>query len=173
VSLHQELCPVVLSHGAAARCRFAFQQPSSRATRTLRFLPFFIRGISLGGFHKVARRPTDYGARARAGGTCLVAVLHVASVIGCWGRAAGAASLRTAPDAPPPHTPGDASRIQNIIHKTPTQLPTYNDASRTRRTPPTLDDASRMQYRHRTCATSPGPGPIVSAILQNSTNTDV
>jgi hypothetical protein len=36
----------------------------------------------------------DYGARARAGGTCLVAVLHAASVIGCWGRAAGAASLR-------------------------------------------------------------------------------
>jgi len=32
-----------------------------------------------------------YGARARAGGTCLVAVL--ASVIGCWGRAAGAASV--------------------------------------------------------------------------------
>ena len=46
-----------------------------------------------------ARRPTDYGARARAGGTCLVAVLHAASVIGCWRRAAGAASLRTAPDA--------------------------------------------------------------------------
>jgi len=37
-----------------------------------------------------------------------------------------------APDAPPP-TPDDASRIQNI-HKTPTQLPTYNNASRTRRT---------------------------------------
>ena len=34
-------------------------------------------------------------------------------------------------------------------------------ASRTRRTPPTPDDASRMQYRHKTCATSPGPGPIV------------
>jgi len=50
-----------------------------------------------------ARRPTDYGARTRAGGTCLVAVLHAASVIGCWGRAAGAASLRTAPDAPPPN----------------------------------------------------------------------
>jgi len=31
----------------------------------------------------------------------------------------------------------------------------------TRRTPPTPDDASRMQYRHKTCATSPGPGPIV------------
>ena len=30
----------------------------------------------------------NYGARARAGGTCLVAVLHAASVIGCWGRAA-------------------------------------------------------------------------------------
>ena len=109
-----------------------------------------------------ARRPTDYGARARAGGTCLVAVLHAASVIGCWRRAAGAASLRTAPDArcTPPPTPDDASRIQNI-HKTPTQLPTYNDASRTRRTPPPPDDASRMQSRHKTCATSPGPGPIV------------
>jgi len=35
----------------------------------------------------------NYGARARAGGTCLVAVLHAASVIGCWGRAAGAASV--------------------------------------------------------------------------------
>ena len=34
-----------------------------------------------------------YRARARAGGTCLVAVLHAASVIGCWGRAAGAASI--------------------------------------------------------------------------------
>jgi len=34
-----------------------------------------------------------YGARARAGGTCLVAVLHAASVIGCWGRAAGATSV--------------------------------------------------------------------------------
>jgi len=53
---------------------------------------------------RAARRPTDYGARARAGGTGLVAVLHAASVIGCWGRAADAASLRTAPDAPPPHT---------------------------------------------------------------------
>ena len=52
---------------------------------------------------RAARRPTDYGAKARAGGTCLVAVLHAASVIGCWERAAGAASLRTAPDAPHPH----------------------------------------------------------------------
>ena len=34
-----------------------------------------------------------YGARARAGGTCLVAVLHAASVIGCWGHAAGAVSI--------------------------------------------------------------------------------
>ena len=34
-------------------------------------------------------------------------------------------------------------------------------ASRTRRTPPTPDDASRMQYSHTTRATSPGPGPIV------------
>jgi len=33
------------------------------------------------------------GARARAGGTCLVAVLHAASVIGCWGCATGAASV--------------------------------------------------------------------------------
>jgi len=38
---------------------------------------------------RAARRPTDYRARARAGGTCLVAVLHAASVIVCWGRAAG------------------------------------------------------------------------------------
>jgi len=60
-----------------------------------------------------------------------------------------------------PPTPDDASRIQNIIHKTPTQLPAYNNASRTRRTPPTPDDASRMQYSHTTRATSPGPGPIV------------
>ena len=57
---------------------------------------------------RAARRSsaTDYGARARAGGTCLVAVLHAASVIGCWRRAAVAASLRTAPDArcaPPTH----------------------------------------------------------------------
>jgi len=90
--------------------------------------------------------------------------LHAASVIGCWRRAAGAASLRTAPDArctPPTHLmTDDASRIQNIIHKTPTQLPTYNNAGRTRRTPPTPDDASRGQYRHKTCATFPGPGPI-------------
>ena len=88
----------------------------------------------------------------------------------CWRRAAGAASLRTAPDArcTPPNTPHDASRIQNIIHKTPTQLPTHNNASRTRRTPPTPDDASRMQYRHKTCATSPGPGPIVYYIFINT-----
>jgi len=38
-------------------------------------------------------RILDYGARARAGGTCLVAVLHAASVIGCWGCATGAASV--------------------------------------------------------------------------------
>ena len=61
----------------------------------------------------------------------------------------------------PPHTPDDASRIQNIIHKTQTQLPTYNNDRRTRRTPPTPDDASRMRYRNKTCATSPGPGPTV------------
>ena len=35
----------------------------------------------------------NYGVRAKAGGTCLVAVLHAASVIGCWGHAAGAASV--------------------------------------------------------------------------------
>ena len=35
-----------------------------------------------------------YGARARAVGTCFVAVLHAASVvIGCWGCATGAASV--------------------------------------------------------------------------------
>jgi len=34
-----------------------------------------------------------FGARAKAGGTCLVAVLHAASVIGCWGCAMGAASV--------------------------------------------------------------------------------
>ena len=61
-------------------------------------------------------RYNNYGARARAGGTCLVAVLHAASVIGCWGRAAGAASMRLAssgvggcigcrPKASPPHAP--------------------------------------------------------------------
>jgi len=53
--------------------------------------------------------------------------------------------------------------IQNI-HKTPTQLPTYSDvsdASRTRRVPPTPDDASLMQYNHTTHTTSPGPGPIL------------
>ena len=44
-----------------------------------------------------------WGQQARAGGMCLVAVLHAASVIGCWGCATGAACLRTAPDAPP-HT---------------------------------------------------------------------
>ena len=37
-------------------------------------------------------------------------------------------------------------------------------ASRTRRTPPTPDDASRMQYSHKTRATSPGPGPIVTVL---------
>ena len=34
-------------------------------------------------------------------------------------------------------------------------------ASRTLRTPPTPDDASRMQYSQKTRATSPGPDPIV------------
>ena len=56
---------------------------------------------------RAARRSsdTDYGARARAGGTCLVAVLHAASDNGCWRRAAGEASLQTAPDARcTPHT---------------------------------------------------------------------
>jgi len=67
---------------------------------------------------RAARRPTDYGARARAGGTCLLAVLHAASVIGCWGRAAGAASLRTAPDAPPPHLMMlAASRTSSTRHR--------------------------------------------------------
>ena len=62
----------------------------------------------------------------------------------------------------PPHTPDDASRIQqNIIHKTPTQLPTYSNASRTRRTPPTPDDASRMQYRHKTCQPWPWPHSLL------------
>ena len=36
-----------------------------------------------------------------------------------------------------------------------THLPTYNNASRTRRTPPTPDDASRMQYRHEVRLTPP------------------
>ena len=100
---------------------------------------------------RAARRPTDYGARARAGGTCLVAVLHAASVIGCWGRATGAASLRTAPDAPPPHLNLmmlAASRIQNIIHKTPTQLPTYNNASRARPQHPMTLAACNTATRH-------------------------
>jgi len=67
---------------------------------------------------RAAHRPTKYGARARAGGTCLVAVLHAASVIGCWGRAAGAASLRTAPDAPPPHLMMlAASRTSSTRHR--------------------------------------------------------
>ena len=67
---------------------------------------------------RAAHRPTDYGARARAGGTCLVAVLHAASVIGCWGRAAGAVSLRTAPDAPPPHLMMlAASRTSSTRHR--------------------------------------------------------
>jgi len=114
---------------------------------------------------RAARRSsaTDYRARARAGGTCLVAVLHAASVIGCWRRAAGAASLRTAPDArctPPTHLMMHPEHHpQDTDTASSGQLPTYNNASRTRRTPPTPDDASRMQYRHKTCATSPGPGP--------------
>ena len=69
---------------------------------------------------RVARRSsaTDYGARARAGGTCLVAVLHAASVTGCWRRAAGAASLRMAPDAPPPHLMMlAASRTSSTRHR--------------------------------------------------------
>ena len=58
---------------------------------------------------RAARRPTDYGARARAGGThvscgCIAHAPSV-SVIGCWGCAAGVASVmqRTAPDAHTPH----------------------------------------------------------------------
>jgi len=70
---------------------------------------------------RAARRPTDYGARARAGGTCLVAVLHAASVIGCWRRAAAAASLWTAPDArctPPTHLMMlAASRTSSTRHR--------------------------------------------------------
>ena len=111
---------------------------------------------------RAARRPTAYGARARAGGTCLVAVLHAASVIGCWRRAAGAASLRTAPDAPPPHLmmlAASRTRTSSTRHRH-SWLPTYNNASRTRRTPPTPDDASRMQYRHnKTMCHQPWPWP--------------
>ena len=44
------------------------------------------------------------------------------------------------------------------VHRVPSEGYSY---SRTRRTPPTPDDASRMQYSHKTRATSPGPGPIV------------
>ena len=44
-------------------------------------------------------------------------------------------------------------------------MPSETKASRTRRTPPTPDDASRMQYSHTTRATSPGPGPIVYIII--------
>ena len=46
-------------------------------------------------------------------------------------------------------------------------------ASRTRRTRPTPDDASRMQYRHQTCATSPGPGPIVRWPTRNAARSAV
>ena len=68
----------------------------------------------------------DYGARARAGGTCLVAVLHTASVIWWW---------LAAPIEHPQH-------------------PIWLAAGLT-----------RMQYRHKTCATSPGPGPIDSKYI--------
>ena len=70
---------------------------------------------------RAARRPTDYGARARAGGTCLVAVLHAASVIGCWGCATGARvrlAFGRAPDAPPPHLMMlAASRTSSTRHR--------------------------------------------------------
>jgi len=74
-----------------------------------------------------------------------------------WGCATGAASLRTAPDMHPP-TPDDlmmlaasrtSTRHRHSYQHTIT-LPTYNNASRTRHTPPTPDDASRMQYSHKT-----------------------
>ena len=44
-----------------------------------------------------------YGARARAGGTCLVAVLHTARVIGCGVCASGAVRYIT-PATPATHT---------------------------------------------------------------------
>jgi len=83
-----------------------------------------------------------------------------------------------------PHTPtpNDASRM-HYTHNTPTQLykhtithntslaapdahqhTTYHNASRTRRTPPTPDETSRMQYRHKTCATSHQPWPWPQSI---------
>ena len=56
-----------------------------------------------------------YGARARAGGTCLVAVLHAASVIGCvWGVCIGCRPLHNASHTRRTHpTPDDASRMCN------------------------------------------------------------
>jgi len=103
------------------------------------------------------------------GGIGLVAVLHAASVLGFWRRVAGAVSLRTAPGAlwtPPTHLMMlAASRTSSTRHR-------HSYQRRTRRTPPTPDDASRMQYRHKTCATSPGPGPIViKNIYHNTTHT--
>jgi len=44
-----------------------------------------------------------YGARARAGGTCLVAVFHAASIIRCGGGASGAVRRLAAPVAHPQH----------------------------------------------------------------------
>ena len=41
-------------------------------------------GSVTGVAHNVGLLTVDYGARARAGGTCLVAVLHTASVIWWW-----------------------------------------------------------------------------------------
>ena len=74
-----------------------------------------------------------------AGGTflVLVAVLHAASVIRCGGCASGAVRCIT----------------QNASART------HHTVTHTQH--PTPDDASRMQYSHKTRATSPGPGPIV------------
>jgi len=68
------------------------------------------------------------------------------------------------PMHPPPHLmmlAASKTRTSEHPQDTDTAIPTYNNASRTRRTPPTPDDASRMQYSHKTRATSSGPGPIV------------
>ena len=49
------------------------------------------------------------------------------------------------------------------MHPPHTPLPTYNNASRTRRTPPTPDDASRMQYRHKLSTTRHVPPALALA----------
>jgi len=80
------------------------QLPTAPPQETTRRPPRGHHRQGLQSERRAVGRPMDYdGARARADGTCLVAVLHAASVIGCWECATGAASLRTAPDAPPPH----------------------------------------------------------------------